>query len=177
MSVPIEKKEEEKLVCRPGPRPGNIKSPLILLPDNLPGIYKYFGTDPRDSDKWIFPDAINALMKLGEMMREKGLEIGVGDISLEGGGPFFEYGSLKKLSHQTHKEGKDIDIRPIRKDRKRLPVTWKSSSYDMKSTHELIKLAKEVGFKWIYFNDPIIDANYEWVLSCRGHNNHLHLHY
>lgn len=169
MSVPTEKKENR--VCRPG----YIKPPFVLLQDNLPGIYKYFGNDPKDRDKWARPETITCLTRLGKMASDAGFEIGVGDLSLESPGPFTNYYDKNKLDHRGHRNGNSIDIRPIRTDRKRLPVTWKHKLYDQETTDLLVRMAKECDFKLVLFCDPVIYEKYDYVKYYKGHSNHLHL--
>lgn len=161
------KKEEKKEEVK--------KSPFILLPDNLPGIYKYFGNDPKDRDKWARPETIDCLIKLGKMATDAGFEIGAGDLSLELPGPFTNYYDKNKLDHRGHRNGNSIDIRPIRTDRKRLPVTWKHKLYDREATDLLTRMAKECGFKLVLFCDPEIYTKYNYVKYYKGHSNHLHL--
>ena len=151
------------------------KSPFILLPDNLTGIYKYFGNDPKDRDKWARPETIDALVRLGKRASCRDFEIGVGDLSLKNPGPFTNYKDSNKLDHRGHRNGNSIDIRPMRIDRKRLPVTWKHKEYDREATDFLVRMAKECGFKLVLFCDPDIYTKYDYVKYYKYHSNHLHL--
>lgn len=49
-------------------------------------------------------------------------KIGIGNVSLAGGGKF--------KSHISHKDGLQVDIRPLRKDGKNVGVTIYDSQYD-----------------------------------------------
>lgn len=173
-SNPAKKEPENMLMPTEEKKEETPQSPFILLPDS-PGIYKYQGNDPKDRDKWARPKTVDCLIKLGKKAAGAGLEIGVGDLSLKNPGPFTNYYDKNKLDHRGHRNGNSIDIRPIRTDRKRLPVTWKHKMYDREATDLLVRMAKECGFKLVLFCDPDIYTKYNYVKYYKGHSNHLHL--
>lgn len=92
------------------------------------------------------------------------LEVGIGDISFRTG----DY----MAPHQTHKSGRNIDIRPLRKDGDRRGVTINDTEYSRDDTWILVELLWRSGnVKRILFNDHTIPG----VTHCTGHDNHLHV--
>jgi hypothetical protein len=153
-----------------------IQSDFVCLPDGLPGIYKYFGSDPKDRDKWGTREMIQMIKDLGSVANAMGVEIGVGDISLRIGGPFTNYKDPNEVDHGSHKSGKDVDIRPLRKDGKRVGVTCKNKgAYDGEITYKIVKEGINIGFSLVLFNDPEIYKALKEVKYYRNHNNHLHM--
>jgi hypothetical protein len=91
------------------------------------------------------------------------IPVGIGDLSKK------QYGAFPP--HSAHKKGTSVDIRPIRKDRAELPVTWQQDAYDRATTKKLVEcLLAEPNVKKVLFNDPQIPG----VHYCQGHDNHLH---
>jgi hypothetical protein len=90
----------------------------------------------------------------------------IGQISLEGGGPF--------EGHASHQVGLDIDVRPMRLDGQNEGVEITQSQYDRPLTTELINLWWEnAPVQLVYFNDQtVINAR----LSIRATGHHLHFH-
>ena len=75
--------------------------------------------------------------------------------------------------HHTHRDGREIDIRPLRTDKKNLPVTIFDSHYSRDLTKVLVEnLVAHGNVKGVLFNDSQIKGVTPWP----GHNNHLHLH-
>lgn len=126
------------------------------------GYYRY----SRPSEQWGAPKTISFIERLGRLFDQlnPGQEFGVGDISKEGGGSF--------PPHSSHRQGTDIDIRPLRLDDAREPVTFRNSEYDDLATQDLVNQIKllepDAG---ILFND----RNISGVKGYRGHDNHLHI--
>ena len=90
--------------------------------------------------------------------------IGVGDISFKAGGPM--------PPHASHKDGRQVDIRPLRADRKRLPVDISDAQYSRELTRLLVEaLQAHDNVTGILFNDTAIKGVTKWA----GHNNHLHV--
>src|SRR5882724_11448177 len=65
-------------------------------------------------------DAISQIA--ADYFRNQLIQIQIGDMSFKTGAPM--------SPHTTHKDGKCIDVRPIRKDRKSLPIDISQSQYD-----------------------------------------------
>lgn len=93
----------------------------------------------------------------------------IGDISRKGGGIF--------PPHASHRNGKDLDIRPIRKDNLMLPVEVSNPAYDSKRTEELVRLIRKSFPKAIiYLNDERL-IKLGLTAFCKGHHNHLHVRF
>ncbi len=99
--------------------------------------------------------------------------IALGDIGHEHGGNI--------AGHQTHEQGMDVDIRPMRRanDQCRWGVNWRWSTYDRAATRDLVKAIRATArshVKLIYFNDPVLVAEglTTWY---KGHDDHLHIRY
>lgn len=92
------------------------------------------------------------------------VEIGIGDISFEKGGVM--------SPHASHQNGKNVDIRPLRKDKAHKPVTITDPQYDRELTRLLVEsLRAHRNVKSILFNDTQIPG----VQFYQGHHNHLHV--
>lgn len=92
------------------------------------------------------------------------LLVEIGDISFEHGGPMDP--------HHAHQHGTNVDIRPLRKDNKLLPVTTTDPAYSRENTKILVKsLLGHRNVRRILFNDPTIHG----VHPFPGHDNHLHI--
>jgi penicillin-insensitive murein DD-endopeptidase len=92
------------------------------------------------------------------------LPIAIGDISLKDGG--------KMPPHEAHRHGRNVDIRPFRKDGRMLHVTIHAPEYDHEMTELLVKnLLAHRNVHRILFNDTKIQG----VHHFHGHDNHLHV--
>ncbi|MGK7929647.1 MAG: penicillin-insensitive murein endopeptidase [Spirulina sp.] len=138
------------------------------LPKRGTGYYSY----ARYRDKQFgLPETIQAIEAIGEAWfqnHRRGPLIGIGNISVEGGGPV--------PPHKSHQKGLDIDFRPLRKDGARVAVTFKSASYSRSRTQELVNtiLTNPVlSVELIFFNDRKVKGVQHWP----GHDNHLHVRF
>lgn len=90
--------------------------------------------------------------------------IGIGDISLAGG--------VQTPDHHSHKNGLQVDVRPLRKDGLEEPVCWWDREYDREGTAMLIEMfgtfAPVTG---VLFNDSDIP----FLKKAKGHDNHFHV--
>jgi conjugal transfer mating pair stabilization protein TraG len=102
-----------------------------------------------------------------------GAPVNIGDISRAGGGDM--------PGHETHETGRNVDIRPFRRDGQNEPVNWRSPDYDRNATREWIQMMRERNPQArVLFNDPELIRE---GLAQRGdrpgapqhHDNHLHL--
>ena len=92
------------------------------------------------------------------------LQIGVGDMSFANGAPM--------SPHKTHRNGRNADVRPLRKDGKMLPVSITDAEYSREYTKALVETFRaESNLKSILFNDSAISGVTHW----EGHDNHLHI--
>ena len=90
--------------------------------------------------------------------------VGIGNVSLEDDSVF--------PPHSSHRDGLQIDIRPIRLDGSEAPVNWRSSQYDRAATQQLVDILRSnQNVLNVYFNDPQIKG----VSPLQGHNDHLHI--
>jgi peptidoglycan hydrolase-like protein with peptidoglycan-binding domain len=139
-------------------------SPFVQLPQKSGlGYYTYsnamrqFGTDK--AIKTVADIAERFGGSLGDAL------LGIGDIS------FFDGAIMRP--HHTHRDGREIDIRPLRKDKRSLPVTIFDPHYSRDLTKLLVeKLVAHRDVKGVLFNDSQIKGVKPWP----GHDNHLHVH-
>jgi hypothetical protein len=144
-----------------------IQKGFILLPQ----------VDPADDDADYYsytkargqygtPAAIETLLETAHIFHglRPDLRIGVGDISLRDGAPF--------PPHTSHRTGRTIDIRPLRKDGELRGVTIFDDAYDREATRLLVQIFfMHPNVKRILFNDLEIEG----VIETQGHHNHLHV--
>ena len=91
--------------------------------------------------------------------------LGIGDISFARGGTMHP--------HHSHKDGREVDIRPLRKDKGPLPVTIADINYSRDLTNLLVEgVLAHSNVKSILFNDSKIKGVTPWP----GHDNNLHVH-
>lgn len=151
----------------PVPNPSGV-SPIGVntpLPSAGPGFYSYTTAAKR----FGLSKTIQAVLAVGAAWQQAnpgGPRLGIGNISLQGGGPF--------PPHSSHQKGVDVDIRPVRNDRKEEPVTYQSASYSRALTQQLVDIIRNnrvLSIRTILFNDP----NVRGVSPYQGHDDHLHV--
>lgn len=107
---------------------------------------------------------IQVLLAVAAAMAKSGLEVGIGDLSLEQGG--------EMPPHTSHRTGKNADLRPVRADNGHSPTNINDSSYSRDSTRVLVEaIQAQSGVTQILFNDSEIAG----VRKFAGHDNHLHI--
>jgi penicillin-insensitive murein endopeptidase len=136
---------------------------VIMLPAMGSGYYiispsaRQFGTqatvkmlvDIARQQHWNLPD----------------LPIGIGDLSFKDGANMFP-------PHHAHRHGRNVDLRPFRKDRRKLATNIHDPSYDHEMTKLLVKnLLAHRNVHRILFNDIKIHG----VHFFPHHDNHLHV--
>jgi peptidoglycan hydrolase-like protein with peptidoglycan-binding domain len=132
-----------------------------------PGLYSY----KPASQQWGTPETVRALGAIGAAWQRSqpgGPRIGIGDLSLRGGGPM--------SGHASHQLGLDIDIRPVRNDRREEPTNYRSSSYSRTLTQQLVDIIRSNGVlrvQYIFFNDPQVRGVSNWP----NHDDHLHVRF
>lgn len=137
--------------------------PLVLLPQ-LGGL-GYYPYSPM-ARQYGTVGAIETLKDVGRscFLNLPTLPFGIGDISLEHGGPM--------PPHQTHQNGRQADIRPLRTDGLPAPVSITDSTYSRERTQLLVKsFLAHRNVHRILFNDTAIKG----VHFFPGHHNHLHV--
>ena len=101
-----------------------------------------------------------------EWSRRGGSPVNIGDVSKPGGGGI--------SGHQTHDQGRQVDIRPFRRDGENAPVTWQSRAYDREQTRNYIEFMKGRNpGTTVLFNDPVL-VKEGLTQKYEGHDNHLH---
>jgi hypothetical protein len=92
------------------------------------------------------------------------MQIGIGDMSFKNG--------AHMAPHVTHRNGRNADIRPLRKDGKMLPTDILKPEYSRDHTSELVDMFRaNLNLHSILFNDSTIKG----VTHFEGHDNHLHV--
>ena len=139
-----------------------------LLPPAGPGFVTY-NRESGGGDQYGQPATIEAIQRVGREWSQLHPDrpFSVGDISRKGGGKFAPHGS--------HRDGLDVDVRPLRKDGANQKVTVRDSTYDSKLTIELIRLWRKLAHvDVILFNDKAA-INAGISREYPGHDNHLHI--
>lgn len=144
------------------PTPTQVDTPL---PASGSGFYSYTSADKRygtlDTIK-----AMQAISVAWNRAHRGGPRIGIGNISKRGGGSF--------PPHSTHREGLNVDIRPVRNDNSEEAVTYKDATYSRTLTQDLVNLIYAnpvLTVSSILFNDPGVQR----VKPYTGHDNHVHV--
>jgi len=146
----------------------------VNLPDRGSGYRHFRGSDSVDSDDWATLELLSCLEQVGRAVRTKGIEIGVGDLSVKGGGRF--------RPHVSHQNGVDADLRYVRRDRVRAPLDlrYQPKEYDLEATKLVFEAFFdlcniEVIFVDIDRLDFTIKGQEERIVHAGGHSNHFHV--
>ena len=135
---------------------------LQPLPLTGEGYYQYV----IGSRQWGTAKTIAALREVCTefSVQKPSVRIGIGDISFRMGG--------KMKPHDSHQKGRNIDIRPLRKDGSQEPVAIDNGEYSHEDTALLVTLLNQhKNVRSILFNDNKIKG----VSYYKGHHNHLHV--
>ena len=139
----------------------------VPLPRSGAGFYSY----KPAPQQYGLPETIHALQAIGSVWQKgypQGPRIGIGDISLRGGGPMRD--------HKSHQKGVDVDVRLFRTDGREEPTRYQLPEYSRAMTQELINLIRAngiLGVRYIFFNDPGATGVQPWP----NHDNHLHVRF
>jgi len=127
--------------------------------------YYVYGTPDQGGGQYAHPDMLTTLFSIERQWQTIDYrKFGIGNISLSGGGRFKPHGS--------HKNGLQVDIRPLRKDGAHVPVNYFQAGYDKEATARLIGLFRaHPAVMTVYFNDLSIPG----VLPMVNHDNHFHV--
>jgi hypothetical protein len=141
------------------------RSPEVLVPyrDGF-GLYvKSTGS----SSLFATPKTLASIQTLARKVAERlDVSLGIVDMSYEAGG--------KHPDHSSHRRGIDVDIRPLRKDKKDEPVTISDPQYSRELTKSLVGYAYEdPNVQFILFNDTQIPR----VQYAKNHHHHLHIRF
>lgn len=133
---------------------------LTQFPGKGLGFYSY---EPSER-QFCTDEMLRLLTDTAATLHRAGLEIGVGDISFEQGG--------RMPPHSTHQSGRNADLRPLRADNARAPVSIGDPQYSRDSTRVLVEtLLAHSSVRRILFNDGEIAG----VRYYSGHHNHMHV--
>lgn len=132
------------------------------------GYYVYgdlHGRPAKGAYQYAAPAMMTAILRVAfEWQAVDTRRFGVGDISLAGG--------FQTPDHKSHRNGLQVDIRPLRKDGLEQSVTWSDSQYDKNGTVKLIEIFRVFApVIRIFFNGPDI----AFVKKLKDHNNHFHV--
>jgi hypothetical protein len=140
-----------------------VTTKFVLLPQACG--YGYYSYSPA-GHQYGTDSAIAALLDVTQAfsLKHPDVEVGVGDISLASG--------AKLPPHVSHRNGRDIDIRPFRTDGAHSPVTFRDKEYDRALAQALVdEFLAHKNVDYILFNDGRITG----VKAHVGHDNHLHV--
>jgi peptidoglycan hydrolase-like protein with peptidoglycan-binding domain len=140
-----------------------------VLPESGRG-FATFNREPDGRDQVGLASTILAIQTIGAAWADRhGFPVFVGDISRRGGGSF--------PPHASHKDGRDVDVRPFRYGGQPGATNISDPSYDHALTRELVVLVREKFPQvTILFNDPLLVAD-GLTKKFPQHDNHLHLRF
>jgi hypothetical protein len=130
------------------------------LPPNGSGYYIY----SPSSKQFGTADTVSTLLEIARQQHWNipGAPIGIGDLSLEDG--------AYMAPHYAHRLGRNVDIRPFRKDRHKMPTNIRDPNYDRELTRLLVEnLLAHKNVHRILFNDTKIHGVHKFP----GHDDHL----
>jgi len=127
--------------------------------------YYVYGTPSEGAGQYAHPILMTVLLSVEREWRtSERRKFGIGNISLAGGGRF--------KPHDSHKNGLQVDLRPVRKDGAHVRVDYFQTGYDRGATAKLIGLfLAHPSVKKVYFNDNTIPG----VLPLQSHDDHFHV--
>lgn len=139
---------------------------FFILPQGYEGGgYYTYGTPAEGRSQYAHPRMMSLIQQIASQWC--GLDtrkFGIGNISLADG--------ADHPDHATHESGLEVDIRPLRKDGRRMPCTFRDYIYDREATALLIGLfLKSKKVRLVYFNDTEIRG----TKRARAHDNHFHV--
>lgn len=141
-----------------------------VLPERGIG-YVTFNREPGGRDQVGRASTIRSVERLGEAWAQKHptVPIAIGDISRRGGGPF--------PPHKSHKDGCDVDIRPLTNNGVNEPTNISATNFSHALTRELILIIREkFDPEVIFFNDPLTIKE-GLTKHAEGHHNHVHVRF
>lgn len=128
--------------------------------------YYVYGTPDGGAGQYAHPTMMTSILRVErEWQAIDKRKFGVGNISLANGPQFGK--------HATHKSGLEVDVRPLRKDGRHVPVYWyQKDEYDQAATAMLIEIFRAFSpVVLVYFNDGDIP----FVTHLTNHDHHFHV--
>jgi len=168
IKLPATTEADHPDLAKPATSAGKSGPVTAQLPASGPGFVTYNPDNPPGSDRYGTAGFVAALQELAKKWAaSEAVPVSFGDMCRKNGPRF--------PPHRGHCSGREVDIRPFRKDGKNLPATWRGAEYDRQTTRRFIQLVKQLQPNaHFFFNDPVlIDAGLARHLG--GHDNHLHL--
>lgn len=162
--APRSQEEENSLT----PEAGGFSNVNVQLPASGQGYYSY---SANRNKQYGLAKTIQAIEKIGRdwfSTHSAGPVIGVGNISLNGGGPM--------APHVSHQKGLDVDFRLLRKDGAKVGVSRFEAAYSRQRTQDLVNVIRANGIltvDLILFNDSSVTGVQSWS----GHDDHLHVRF
>jgi penicillin-insensitive murein DD-endopeptidase len=157
---------QEGAVQPPNPEFRKLGQPSEMEAGESGGGYGTYGTPADGNGQYGTQKTMEVITAVSDALSNSNdyTPLNVGNISLQNGAPF--------KPHKGHVNGRDVDVRPVRRDKANQPVTWQSPLYDRAATQRLVDAFRATGQVLdIFFNDP----NIRGVKPLRDHDNHLHI--
>ena len=147
----------------------------IRIANSSTDYYYFRGGDTADTDNWGTLALVNTIEHAGRCWDDEDHpDMGVGDMSLEGGDDWTP-------DHSSHLNGIDVDVRYVRNDGETGAVTITSGDYDESLSIALIACFLGRGrTALVYTSDQDIVDYFEGISEDRveylsGHSNHFHV--
>lgn len=148
-------------------QPHDSRNYFMLLQAPEEAGYYVHGTPPNGGGQYAHPAMMTMILFVErEWAAIDNRKFGVGNIS-QADGPAYE-------KHESHKNGLQVDIRPIRKDGRHEAVYWyQAEDYDQAATGKLIALFHAYpGVRKILYNDQHASP---FVTPYKNHDHHFHV--
>jgi hypothetical protein len=148
----------------------------VRLPKEGPGFYTYNPATqqpPGGADRtWGTATLVRQVLDLGawwERAHPGAPRLGIGDLSLEHGGPF----TGPVVGHASHENGLDVDVRLVRRDGSEASVT--AAAYDRELTQAVVDRLVARGASLVLIGPSLnLYGPPGVVVRWPGHDDHLH---
>ena len=132
------------------------------------GYYVYgdlYKKPAKGAYQYAHPVMMTAILRVAlEWQARDSRRIGIGDISMANG--------PRPPDHNSHMDGLQVDVRPLRKDGLEVPVMWWDAEYDLKATIQLLDLFRAYApVTKVLFNDRRVPFTKPWP----DHDHHMHI--
>lgn len=162
--------EDDKCPDPLRPRPTQDSRGFFMLPQAPmeSGYYVYgelYKKPARGAYQYAHPIMMTAILRVAlEWQAIDKRRFGVGDISMANG--------PKTPDHNSHRDGLQVDVRPLRKDGREQPVRWWDPEYDLEATKKLLELFRTFApVVKVLFNDRRVPFTTPW----EDHDHHMHI--
>ena len=145
----------------------------VRMPVEWPGIYTYdpqTQRPPGSPDRtWGTATLVRQVLDLGEWWARTHPgqpRLGIGDLSLEAGGPV--------IGHASHENGLDVDIRLVRRDGREAGAD--PASYDRELTQQVVDHLVARGAQYVFIGSSLdLRGPSGVVVRWPNHDDHLHV--